>query len=150
VGDPHLSHKDKDSAMTAHPLPTPARPRRHILADLAALACAGAALALGWATYTAIHALDVVATTAIADGHQAGLALARVSRDLAALPLVGATLQADLSPVQTIPPTVTATGYQELHAIGHLAVLGGLFVAAVPLLILACTYLPWRLRAPRA
>jgi len=44
---------------------------------------------------------------------------------------------------------VSATGYQELHAIGHLAVLGGLFVVAVPLLILACTYLPWRLRAAR-
>ncbi len=129
-------------------LPTPIRPAprpRHALADLAALVCALAALALGWAVYTAIHALDVVATTAIADGHQAGLALARVSQDLAGLPLVGATLQGDLAPVQSIPATVTATGYQELQAIGHLALLGGLFVAAVPLLILACTYLPWRL-----
>jgi len=92
VGDLHLSLKD--IAMSAHPRPLPARPRRHILADLAALACVMATLALGWATYTAIHAFDVVATTAIADGHQAGVAL----------PLVGPTLQADLGPVQTIPP----------------------------------------------
>ena len=131
------------------PLPVRARPRLHTLADLAALACTLAALAFGWATYTAIRALDVVATTAIADGHKAGLALAHVSQDLATLPLVGATLQADLTPVQSIPGTVTSTGYQELHAIGHLALLGTLFVVAVPLLILACTYLPWRLRAGR-
>jgi len=126
-------------------LPAPTRPRRHTLADLAALA----ALAFGWATYAAIHALDVVATTAIADGHSAALALARIDRDLASLPLVGATLQSDLGPVQGIPRTVSATGAQELQAIGHLALLGGLFVAAVPLLMLACTYLPWRLRPPR-
>jgi len=132
------------------PFPLRARPLRHTLVDLAALACALIALALGWAVYTTILALDVVATTAIADGHNAGLALARVSRDLASLPLVGATLQADLSPVQRIPATVTATGYQELQAIGHLAVLGGVVVAALPLLVLACTYLPWRLHAARA
>ncbi len=130
-------------------LPAPTRPRRHTLADLAALACVLAALAFGWATYAAIHALDVVATTAIADGQSAALALTRIDRDLASLPLVGTALQADLAPVQGIPRTVSATGTQELHAIGHLALLGGLFVAAVPLLVLACTYLPWRLRPPR-
>ncbi len=133
-------------------LPTPisvaARPR-HALADLAALAVALAALAFGWAVYTTILALDVVATVAIANGHKASLALARVSQDLAGVPLVGTTLQADLGPVQTIPAAVTATGYQELQALGRLAVLGGVFVAAVPLLILACTYLPWRLRTVR-
>jgi len=42
-------------------------------------------------------------------------------------------VQGDLSPVQNIPATVTAAGYQEVQTIGHLAVLGGIFVAAVPL-----------------
>jgi len=130
-------------------LPAPPRPRRHALADLAALACLLAALAFGGATYAAVHALDVVATTAIADGQGAALALTRIDRDLATLPLAGTALQADLVSVQGIPRTVSATGYQELHAIDHLALLGGLFVAALPLLVLAGTYLPWRLRPPR-
>ncbi len=108
-----------------------------------------AAHALDWAVYTAIHAVDVVATTAIADGHRAGVALARVSHALAALPSSAPPSRAISAPFRASPP-MTATGYQDLHAIGHLAVLGVGFVAAVPLLILARTYLPRRLRAPRS
>ncbi len=57
--------------------------------------------------------------------------------------------EAEHGPVQSIPRIVSATGYQELQAIGRLAARGGVFVAAVPLLILACIYLPWRVRASR-
>lgn len=130
--------------------PDLARPRwRTILADLAVLAGVIGALALGRAVYRAILTLDVIATTAISDGQQAGLALSRLTQDIATLPLVGATLQADLSPVQRIPRTLTATGYREAHAIDHLAALSGIVVAVVPLLVLAVTYLPWRVRTVR-
>ncbi len=86
--------RDAPTTDLPRPLPAAAHPP-HVLADLAALACALAARALGWAISTIILALDVVATAAIAAGHNAGLALARVSQDLAGLPLVGATLQGD-------------------------------------------------------
>ncbi len=68
---------------------------------------------------------------------------------ISSLPAPGIRATTLRSYIQGIPRTVSATGTQELHAIGHLALLGGLFVAAVPLLVLACTYLPWRLRPPR-
>lgn len=123
----------------------PSSPHR-ALADLAALACVVGALALGWAVYTTILTLTVVANAAIGDGRNAGLALASINRDLAGLPLAGTALQSDLGGVQSIPRTVTTVGYQELHAIGRLALLSSVFVVAVPLLVLACTYLPWQLR----
>ncbi len=131
--------------------PDLARPRwRYVLADLAVLACIAAAIALGRAVYATILTLDVIANTAIVDGKQAGAALARVEQDVASLPLVGPSLQGDLNPVRGIPRSLTATGYRELQVIGHLATLIGIFVVAVPLLVLAFTYLPWRVRKIRS
>jgi len=131
--------------------PDLARPRwRTFLADLAVLMRVVGAVALGRAVSAAILTLDVIATTTITDGQQAGMAFARVQRDIGSLPLVGATLRGDLSPVRSIPRDLTATGYREAHAIGHLAALIGTVVVAVPLLTLAVTYLPWRVRTIRA
>jgi len=130
--------------------PDLARPRwRTILADLAILACVVGAFALGRAVYRAILTLDAIATATITDGQKAGVAFARVQRDIGSLPLVGPTLHDDLSPVRSIPRDLAATGYREAKAIGHLAALGGIVVVAVPLLILAVTYVPQRVRAVR-
>src|SRR5436305_8158791 len=121
----------------------------YVVADLAALLWVAGWLYAGDLVYQAVMTLSIVADGVIAVGRQVNDAVSQVQQAVGGLPLVGPGLRADLNPLHGVPRTVMATGYQELQAIHHLALLLGGVVAGVPLLAVALIYVPLRRRRAR-
>jgi hypothetical protein len=121
----------------------------YVVADLAAALWVAAWLYAGDLVYHAVMTLSIVADGVITAGRQVNDAVSQVQQAVASLPLVGSGLRDDLNPLHGVPRAVMATGYQELQAIHHLALLLGGVVAGVPLLAVALIYLPLRRRKAR-
>lgn len=121
----------------------------YVVADLAALLWVAAWLYAGDLVYHAVMTLSTIANGVIAVGQQVNDAVSQVQHAVGSLPLVGPALGSDLNPLHGVPHAVVSTGYQELQAIHHLALLLGVVVAGVPLLAVALIYLPLRQRKAR-
>jgi hypothetical protein len=127
----------------------PARRARQIAADLLVLVLIWAAVQAGQAVHTATLKLGAPGRTIEQLGRDAGTNLGSVAEQLGELPFVGADVRGPLDQLTRSTSGIVAAGQQQQAAVGDLAQLLGVVVAAVPILLLLLAWLPVRIRFAR-
>lgn len=128
---------------------SPARRARQIAADLVVLIWVYACVRAGQAVHEATLRLGAPGRQLEQAGRDIGANLHSAAARVGDLPLVGADVRGPLDQAASSTETLVRAGQDLQTAVGRLALLLGVLIAAVPILLMLVVWLPARLRFAR-
>lgn len=128
---------------------TPARHATQVVGDLLLLVWVYLAVRAGRAVYEATLSLADPGRRLEDAGRRLGAGLGDAADRLGGLPVVGADVRQPLDEAARAAGALVRAGQQQQSAVGRLAVLLGVLIAAVPILLAVLSWVPARLRFAR-